>query len=153
MKSFNERQRGFILADIKGFASRATWLKTGDFQGCAVNLQFVFWRNHLQADDLGFGCFWRPVQKLHLGVARRDALGIDWTPRVVVDLQKQQFRAAGFQGNLRTQRQNKRLVKTGGRRKTFLGLGNETGHEHGSDQKFDFHGSRLNAKNLIDMRK
>ena len=153
MKLFDKRHCGFVFGNVKGFASRAPWLKFADFQGCAVNLQFVFGRNHLQADHFGFGGFGRPVQELHLGVTRRDALGVDWTPRVVGHLQKQQLRAAGFQRNLRTQSQNKRFVQAGGRCKTFLRLGDETGHEHGSDQKFGFHGSRLNAKNLIDMRK
>ncbi len=153
MISLNKSQCGFIFADIKGFTSRATWLKIADFQNCAVELQFVFGRNHLQADDLGFGGFGRPVQKLHLGIARRDALGIDRTPRVVRDLQKQQLCAAWLQGYLRTQSQDKRLVQAGGGRKTDLRLGDETGHEHGSNQKLGFHGSRLNAKNLIDMRK
>ncbi len=125
---FNEHQGGFVFADIKSFTSRATRLKSSDFQGRTVNLQFVFGCNHLQADHLGFGGFGRPVQKLHLGIARRDALGVDWTPRVVVDLQKQQFCATRFQRYLRTQSQNKRLVEAGGRRKTFLRLGDETGH-------------------------
>lgn len=153
MSLFNKSQCGFVFGNVKGFAGSATGLKFADFQDCAVKLQFVFWRNHLQTDHLGFAGFGRPVQKLHLSIARRDALGIDRTPRVVRDLQKQQLRATWFQGYLRTQSQNKRFIEAGGGRKPFLGLGDETGHEHGSNQKFGFHGSRLNAKNLIDMRK
>lgn len=128
MMLFDERQCGFVFGNFKGFAGIATWLKTGNFQDCAVKLQFIFWRNHLQGDRFGFGGFWRPVQKLHLSIARRDTPGVDRTPRVVRDLQKQQFCAAGFQGNLRTQSQNKGLVEACGGRKTFLGLGDETGH-------------------------
>jgi hypothetical protein len=131
MMLLNESHCGFVLADIKGFTSRAPWLKLGDFQNCAVKLQFVFWRNHLQADGFGFGGFWRPVQKLHLRIASRDALGVDRTPGVVDDLQKQQFCASGFQGYLRTQSQNKRLIETGGGRKTGLGLGDKAGGQHG----------------------
>jgi hypothetical protein len=153
MKLFDESQCGFVFADVKSLASRTTWLKFTDFQNCAVKLQFVFGRNHLQADGLGFAGFGRPVQKLHLGIARRDALGIDRTPRVVHDLQKQQFRTAGFQRNLRTQSQDKRLIQACGGRKAFLRLGDETGHQYGGNQKSRFHDSRLNAKNLIDMRK
>jgi hypothetical protein len=153
VKSFDERQGGFVLADVKRFTRRAPWLKIADLQGHAIQLQFVFRRNHLQADHFGFGGFGRPVQELHLSVARRNTLGIDGASRVVGHLQKQQLCAAGFQGNLRTQSQNERFVQAGGGRKTFLRLGDDTGHEQGSNQKFGFHGSRLNAKNLIDMRK
>jgi hypothetical protein len=153
MRLFDEGQCGFVLADVKPFARHATWRKRGDFQDGAINLQFVFGRNHLQVDHFGFGGFGRPVQKLHLGVARRDAPGVDRASRVIRDAQKQQLRAAGFQGDLRTQSQYKGLVEACGGRKTHLRLGDETGHEQGSHQKFGFHGSRLNAKNLIDMRK
>jgi hypothetical protein len=129
MMLFNESQCGFVFADVKGFTGIATWLKIGYFQGCTIELQFVFGRNHLQTDGFGFAGFGTPIQKLQLGIARRDALGVDRTPRIVRDLQKQQFRTTRFQGYLRTQRQNKRLVEACGRRETILRSGNETGHQ------------------------
>lgn len=153
MMLFDKRQCGFVFGNVKSFASRAPWLKIGDFQGGAINLEFVVGRNHLQADHFGFGGFGRPIQELHLGVACRNALGVDRAPRVVRDLQKKEFRATWLQGNLGSHRQDKWLIQAGGGCKTHLRLSEKTGGQHGCNQKSGFHGSRLNAKNLIDMRK
>ncbi len=151
MKLFDERQCGFVLADVQRFTRNPTWLKVGHFQDQTIKLNFG--SRHFQCNAFGLGGFGRPVQKLQLDIARRDALGVDRAPRVICDLQKQQFRAAGFQGYLRTQSQNKRFVETCRGRKTFLRLGDNTGQQHDSHQEFGFHGSRLNAEILIDMRK
>ena len=123
---FDESQGGFVLADVKGFASHASWLQIGQFQDQAVKLDF--WGGDFQRNLFGFGGFGRPVKKLQFGIACGDALGIDRTPRVFEDLQKQQFRASWFERNLRTQTEKKWFVDGGNWRKTFLGLGDKTGH-------------------------
>jgi iron complex transport system substrate-binding protein len=148
---FDECQCGFVLAGIKGFARDASWLQIGQFQNQITQLDF--WCGHFKRNCFGFAGSGRPVQKLQLGIACRDALGIDRTPRVFHDLQKQQFRTAWLDRNLRPDRQQKRFIDSGNWRKTLLGLGNETKAQQTDNQKSTFHGLRLNAINLIDMSK
>ncbi len=151
MKLFNKSQSGFVFADIEGFASHASWLKIGQFQDQTVKLDF--WSGDFQRNLFGFAGFGRPVKEFQFGIARRDALGIDRTPRVFDDLQKQQFCTCWFERNLRPQTEKKCFVDAGDWRKTFLGLGSEAKADQAGNQKFGFHGSRLSAKSLIDVRK
>jgi hypothetical protein len=150
---FDKNQFGSVLGDIKGFTCNPSWLKISHFQGCAVKLKFIFGSTDLQRNCFRLGGFGRPIQKLQLGITRSNALGIDWAPRVFGNLQKQQLCAAGFERNLFTDTENKRFVQRSGRRKPFLCMGNKINNQQYGNQDSGFHGSRLSAEILIDMRK
>jgi hypothetical protein len=150
---FNEAQFDPVFCGIKSFTCDPPRLKIRQFQGRAIELKFVFGSVDIQRNGFRLGGFGTPIQELKLGIARRNALGIDWASRVFTHLQKQQLRAAGFERNLFADAKNKRLVQRGGRRKPFLRLGNDTQGQQYSNHHSGFHGSRLSAQISIDMRK
>jgi hypothetical protein len=150
---FDEIQFDPVFAGIKSFACDPSRLKLEQLQGRAIELKFVFWGADIQRNHFRFGGFGTPVQELQLGIAGCDALGIDRASRVFTHLQEQQFCTAGFERNLFAYTQDKRFIDRGSGREPFLGLGDNIQGQKYGDQDSGFHGSRLSAKNLIDMRK
>jgi hypothetical protein len=144
------RQRLGLSRDVAG-------LQVKNLKIQSAELDFVFASCCVQADHLRFARLGTPVQKLHFGIARRNALGVDWAARIFGDLQKQDPRAAGFDRDLLGQSQNERFTHRGAWCKTSLSLGENTenegcGNQNVGFQGVRFHGARLNVASSSQMR-